>query len=1389
MRRIAFVMKRIIGIILFAWMSWSTFAQPSVQSIITDEFLEPYSVVIDPDGKVYITDSANHQIKVYDSNTGVVSLVAGEHGGEFGAKDGPGFLSKFFSPRGLVYVENWGQAGLSVPVLGFDEGQGDLSISLPVERGLIVGDTGNNTIRLIDLTPAIPIVGTIAGIAEQPGTAPAVGEAALEASEARFNTPLGMIQDPVDGSILICDAKNNVIRQLTQDLQISTAFGGFFEPAGMTFDDQGRLFIADTRNHLIKMVENGELKILAGQQGIAGEEDSLFSSEANFNNPSGLQWMGNNLGLVVSDTGNHTLRRIYLNPDAGELSNFFPDWNGYSVELYAGIPGNPGLVNGSLTEAQFRSPLGMALEPQEIEKGLLIIEQGNNALRRIQTSPVLPRIPDPVIGRVTFVLDEFTGVEVTRLVEVTNGIFLSDNEIEIAFLSDPEVEIFYRVGNTPGLGEEDDIPNPARNDGELANEYRNGMTRAEYENKRNLIAFRPDMTIKAIATAAGRRPSNVAQSRFQFRTSAPIIVGNNPLDFRLDNNDSLADMYYTTNGDDPITLDPDTGAEVIDPNAIGPIRTGTRLSLPTIPDGGTTVFRVRARRTNYSLSALATREFTGQDVEANSITFGFRQGEEGSSYFKAAPGQRYYAPITFTPLEDEVLFSLQYYVGLYRDDGGDVSGIRPGFKSFLRKFDDTFAPPPLVEMPPQLLVSRRIVTNVFEGLLIFDNFLTTNVTGQLDYTDLVDVDDVTKDLDIDTEVDELDVQLLAMGWVNAGSGGQLFNSNLQHLISHSQALDRLYETEEIRRAIVGGYYFEVPIDNTSDDEYEIIIGRPSATRDGFSENVFIDNPFTANEANEPLAKETIEIVPGPELGYVVGDAAPFVWFNAGEFGDNRLISADVVQTVLAALRQDEDLSNQLPLPVDSDLLDALNSCCGLSQRVTIDDPDNPGETVDLYLPFDFDDDGLVEIPVLPEDMNDLNDVTLSRLDEVVFGDYEWSDTNFNGLRDIGENVKVEPENDLNENGRWDIGERPKPLIDVRDVLTTFHRSINPSFKWFRRYRENRDEYLPAGRDDLKGQLIAREAPNLFRPEANQPAEEVVVDLVETAGEASLPAGVDLSALREASPFVSFKAEDITGSAGELAVVPVMAEIHGEYPVRVLMLHLRVDALNGAPELANKVQFLPSFRLGNPDLEFSPSLNSYGAAWLDQEVSGLTGYTQVGILRFTIPDTATSDAVYSVRLTHASASPNGLAALPTSISTGLVKLKEHLGSSWGDEIPDEWRLRFFGGLDNLLSHREADADGDGHLNWQEFLAGTNPSDRESMLKIFSENFAQNTTNGPRRLRWPSVRGKKYQVESSARLTGSVWVVEGEPLDGTGLQLEKEIPLSNDNRFYRVTVLDN
>ena len=74
---------------------------------------------------------------------------------------------------------------------------------------------------------------------------------------------------------------------------------------------------------------------------------------------------------------------------------------------------------------------------------------------------------------------------------------------------------------------------------------------------------------------------------------------------------------------------------------------------------------------------------------------------------------------------------------------------------------------------------------------------------------------------------------------------------------------------------------------------------------------------------------------------------------------------------------------------------------------------------------------------------------------------------------------------------------------------------------------------------------------------------------------------------------------------------------------------------------------------------------------------------------------------------------------------------------GNGLGDVWEQQFK--VENLLPGD--DNDGDGKTNLEENLAGTNPLDRASILRIESASF----TNEKLVLTWPSRAGKRYQVE--------------------------------------------
>ena len=74
----------------------------------------------------------------------------------------------------------------------------------------------------------------------------------------------------------------------------------------------------------------------------------------------------------------------------------------------------------------------------------------------------------------------------------------------------------------------------------------------------------------------------------------------------------------------------------------------------------------------------------------------------------------------------------------------------------------------------------------------------------------------------------------------------------------------------------------------------------------------------------------------------------------------------------------------------------------------------------------------------------------------------------------------------------------------------------------------------------------------------------------------------------------------------------------------------------------------------------------------------------------------------------------------------------------------------GGDDDAASL--ADADGDGHVAWQEYVAGSNPTNGESVLRAELE-----TADGGLHVTWSPDLGtaRVYAVEGRALLTEGAW----------------------------------
>jgi hypothetical protein len=798
--------KALFGLFLAAGFAARLAGQSSVDSVITSNLVEPLAVVATADGNLYVTDGANYRVIKFNPATSAFTVLAGRTG-LAGTNSGTGIQARFSQVEGLVAARG----------------------------GLVVADSGNQMLRFVSFS------GVVTNLAGQPGLpGPATGPVAAPA--ATFRYPLGLAADG-NGNVFVADSKNNAIRKLDVNNVVTTLSTNFYEPGAVTVGDNGGLWVADTRHHAIKLMDtNGVITLAFGStNGTAGYLDSLVASEALFNSPRGLLWLGSSAGLLISDSGNNVIRRLYFNSEIGD----------YSIETFAGVAGSGGLLNGAALAALFSAPVGLTRDP--VVGGFLVADRANRQVRRLTTGPPQPAVTTPEIGWVEMVKDAF-GNDVTKLNPVTSAVF--NNDITIAILAEAGTDTYFTFGPTPPSVFEDTIPAPGPQTGAAPPPYRDGRPASELPN--TLIAPQPDVTIKAIGTQDGRRSSDIVQARFQFKVGSPSIQGDNAAYFTLDSATLGAQMWYTLNGSEP------TNNPVANPNIHGPLLAGEVISLVLAESN--VVFKVRGFKPNYQPSDTSTKVFSPSNFVANSISFGFAAGEASSAFIGSA-GQTFYAPVTLSVLSGIKLYSLQFNATVANAPGAPSPEVN--FQSMLVKPADAST---YMTIPPAMWVADRVL--ITTNLL---SVVTTNIVGV--FTNMVFTSN----------------NLIGVGWLERRGKTNLYDTTAQDLITYSMAHDSLFKSAD-GKVVLGGFSFKIPTNSALGDQFPIRIDRVSGTADGVSQEVYIDAP---TKTNAPVkAAQTVTV--GSQQ-YLVGDLAPFHWLNAGDFGNTNLLNNDVMQVFEAAI--------------------------------------------------------------------------------------------------------------------------------------------------------------------------------------------------------------------------------------------------------------------------------------------------------------------------------------------------------------------------------------------------------------------------------------------------------------------------------------------------------
>lgn len=271
------------------------------------KFAGPAGLAIDKQGNLYVSDSDNHAIRKI-TPAGVVTTLAGN--GSPGFEDGAGAQAQFMFPRGLavdaagnVFVaDHYNYRIRKITPNGvvstlpphFDE---PVALALgPDGTTLYVSELKTNNIKHLTADGQVSLLAGSGQAGQQDGLGIA----------ASFNAPGGLAVD-AHGVLWLTDAGNHRLRRITPQGLVSTVSGcvegfqngtvsQFSYPDGLVIDAAGRLFVSDTNNQRIRLVNTRiTASVTPEAGGVLNVVDSTRSMTATFlagavSSPVSLVW-------------------------------------------------------------------------------------------------------------------------------------------------------------------------------------------------------------------------------------------------------------------------------------------------------------------------------------------------------------------------------------------------------------------------------------------------------------------------------------------------------------------------------------------------------------------------------------------------------------------------------------------------------------------------------------------------------------------------------------------------------------------------------------------------------------------------------------------------------------------------------------------------------------------------------------------------------------------------------------------------------------------------------------------------------------------------------------------------------------------------------------------
>jgi sugar lactone lactonase YvrE len=323
-------------------------------SVATETFFYlPQDLTFGPDGNAYVLDWNNHRVRQILTSDKTIHTFAGT--GELGdGPEGPATSSKFnhptniaFAADGTMYIAAWHNSRI-VRV----DASGNLDQYCGDGKRAFWGDGGDCGVAELDLPSAVAFddAGTlyISDMANQrirtvgsdgiintwgfDGTAGYAGDGG-PVSAAQMHATVGQDADPAnriviaDGILYLADTENQRVRYVDLATGIIDTFAGngtpgysgdggsatsaaIWGPRDIAVGQDGELYIADTENSCVRMVQDDVISTVAGICGEPGFDGDIGpAADAHLQKPFGVAVDADN-NLYIADTYNNVIRVV-----------------------------------------------------------------------------------------------------------------------------------------------------------------------------------------------------------------------------------------------------------------------------------------------------------------------------------------------------------------------------------------------------------------------------------------------------------------------------------------------------------------------------------------------------------------------------------------------------------------------------------------------------------------------------------------------------------------------------------------------------------------------------------------------------------------------------------------------------------------------------------------------------------------------------------------------------------------------------------------------------------------------------------------------------------------------------------------------------------------------